>query len=234
MRAKQLICLVVVLLACLLSVSADSVIDQMDSGVLDNHPHKTEEILEPIVPLEKLTEVPAPSTPHSHTLLLMESSCKIRNQWPKFRDFVADQVAYYPTISSKIVTGNPRFRFFADATDMKHATIDAAELSMKEMIEMLENIKANPDHYAPKQSVVDVPIPQEASVEQIEELLAKMGVAKSLTWDAKKRPILYEEQQELNNKHGATGPEPFDIDVLLKELDPNHVPLQAHAPKDEL
>ena len=174
---------------------------------------------EPIVPMEVMTGIPKPAVPHKYALLLIESSCKMRNQWPGLRQYIIDDLAYYPTITTKIVGGNPRLRIFEDQTDLENATIDASQYTVEQMIEILNKLRDNPNYFDPKKSVIDLEIPQDATPEDLNAFFEKMGVEKGLTYDPKKRPILYEELQEKYNREGTPGPVPYDMDEILKEVE---------------
>ena len=124
--------------------------------------------------------------------------------------------SYYPNLSTKLVGGLPRIRFFVDEQDAKNSTVDPANMGADKLLELLAILKEDPDHFSPKKSTVEVLIARETTLDEIITLLERFGVQRVFTFDEGLRPVIDETGDDRPDNR------PFDHDAALRAVDPEH------------
>lgn len=180
-----------------------------------------EEIVETVGP-EVVQEAQKPDgVNYVQALLMVENNCKLRNQFKGTRAFLELDSGFYPALTTKLVSGKPRIKFYQLQADVNKAVIDPSEMTSAQMIEMLTNLQNNPAHYDPEGVVTEVMISRETTTEDLVALLERFGMQRGMTFDLAKKVTL------LENGEDIPGAKQFDHDEELRKLNPDH---KAAAP----
>lgn len=121
----------------------------------------------------------------------------------------------------------PYFVFFTDETDSHNSIVSAVDSTEEELLTILKNLENDPTFYEPKHSYFRVFLSQRTTLNDIIELLERVGVKRSITPDPKKRVTLYDQQPF------PSTPPSFDLEEALR----NHSktdPLSKEQYHDEL
>jgi hypothetical protein len=150
-----------------------------------------DEDVDPITPSEVRAIRPAANTVYPYVYMLAEDSCKLRKKFPGVRAFLAEDAPYYPTVETKLVGGAPRLHFFTNKDDYDNFVIDYT-LPPERVLEMIEHLTEDPNYYEPKHEHKEVPFSWESTTEDVLEVLANFGVARSDSFHKNKRISLQE------------------------------------------
>eukprot|EP00461_Guttulinopsis_vulgaris_P004803 UN04805 len=190
----------------------------------DGLPQDPEEIVE-TVDAEYVTSFEKPAgVEFKKAILMVENNCKLRNQFKGTRAFLELEAGFYPELYTRLVSGKPRIKFYELEEDYIQATVDPAQYTTEQMIEVLNNLAKDPNYYDPKGIVSEVFIARETTTEEVIDLLERFGIQRGLTYDPSKKPTLQEDGNDAPNNR------PFDHDEELRKVDPKHS--VAEPPKD--
>jgi hypothetical protein len=159
---------------------------------------------------------PIEGAKYKFAIAMVENNCKLRNQFRGARAFLHNHAGYFPQLYTKLVSGLPRIKFYELEEDFRRATVDPADLTQAELLEVLQKLAENPKYFDPVGKVQEVLLARDTTAVEIEELLDRFSIQKVMKFDLRKRPDIWETSEDRGDGRK------FIHDDLLREINPDH------------